>query len=95
MTPYLTTPNSGFDEMVRRTPTGMMFWSGTCSDPAATCEDCRHYGFEIAIRNAQGNVVSTREYLTRCALYQKHTGDVGDSIARTTPACKYFEAKQS
>jgi hypothetical protein len=83
------------DHMIKRTPRGMMFWSGTCSDPAATCEGCRHYGFETAIRNAYGNVVSTRECGTRCALYHKHTGEIGDSLHRTTPACKYFEAKAS
>jgi hypothetical protein len=92
MTPHLTTPNSDFDDMA---PTGMMFWSGTCSDPVATCEGCRHYGFETAIRNRSGNVVSTREYSTRCALYHKHTREIGDSLHRTTPACKYFEAKTS
>jgi hypothetical protein len=93
MTPHLTESNPELDRMIKQTPPGMMHWSGTCTDPAATCEGCKHYGFEIAIRNAAGNVVSTRKCLARCALYRKYTGKVGDTLPRTTPAYKYFEAK--
>jgi len=93
MTPHLTEVNPKLDRMIKQTPPGMMHWSGSCADPAATCEGCRHYGFEIATRNFPGNVLTVRKYSTRCALYQKYTGTVGNSLPRTTPACKYFEAK--
>ena len=94
MTPHLTAPNQELGRLIRQTPIGMMFWSGTCADPTATCSGCRHYGYEAVTRNDAGNVTSTQTYNTRCALYKKHTGQDGESIHPDTLACKYFVAKQ-
>ena len=44
MTPYLTNPNPELASLTRQTPKGMMYWSGTCSDPEATCGSCKYYG---------------------------------------------------
>ena len=57
MTEHLTAPNAELERLIQRTPKGMMFWAGTCNDASATCGDCDHYGFEIAIRNEAGNAV--------------------------------------
>jgi hypothetical protein len=90
----LTAPNPELDRLIRRTPAGMMFWSGTCADPAATCGGCKHYGYEAVTRNEAGNVVCARKYNTSCALYKKHAGQHGASLDPKTLACKYFAARQ-
>jgi hypothetical protein len=95
MTPNLTAPNQELDRLIRQTPSGMMNWSGTSSDPAATCGGCRHFGYEDAVRNFVNNVVETHEYPSRCALYRKHTGHHSKPFNQKTPACKYFEARQT
>ena len=77
---HLTSPNPEFDHLVKRTPPGMMFWSGTCADPTATCDGCRYYNL-------------TRKNKGRCSLYQNHTGRAGAAFDKKTPACKYFQAK--
>jgi hypothetical protein len=74
VTPNLTTPNPELDRLVRQTPSGMMFWSGTCSNPAAACGGCKHFGYEMVTRNEAGNAIDTRKYPNRCSLYEKHTG---------------------
>jgi hypothetical protein len=94
MTPHLTTPNQELDRLIRQTPEGMMFWSGTCSDIAATCGGCEFFGYETVTRNEAGNVVDTRKYPERCLLYKKHTGRAGKSFSGSTLACNYFAPKQ-
>jgi hypothetical protein len=94
MTPNLTAPNKELNRLVRQTPEGMMFWSGTCSDPTATCGGCRHFGYEVVIRNEAGNAVDTRGYPNSCALYRKYTGRHGKPFDEKTAACKYFEFRQ-
>jgi hypothetical protein len=92
---YLTDCGSVPNRVARRTPPGMMFWSGTCSDPNATCGGCKHYGFSEVVRGRDGNVRSTVNHPTKCALYYKQMGEPAKKpIERNTPACKYFEAKQ-
>ena len=81
---YLTNPNPEFTRPVVRTPEGMMFWAGTCSDPKATCGGCKHYDHDI----------NTRKHLGSCALYQRYTERLGKNFSSKTPACKYFENKQ-
>ena len=49
MTPYLTNPDSEFASLIRQTPKGMMYWSGTATDPKATCGRCKHYGDGCAL----------------------------------------------
>jgi hypothetical protein len=93
MMPHLTVSNPELDRLIRRTPAGMMFWSGTCTDPAATCGGCQHYGYQTVIRDDAGNALSTRKRPTSCALYKKHTERDGASLDPKTPACKYHEAK--
>jgi len=93
MMSYLTSPDPEFDRRARRTPKGMMYWAGTCSDPAATCGGCRHYGYMSVIRNASGNAIRTIAHATGCGLYHKYTGRHGAEVKRTTPACKYFEPR--
>ena len=92
---HLTIPSHRLDRLVRRTPEGMMFWSGTCADPTATCGGCHHFGYESVTRNDAGNVVTARKYPVSCALYKKHTGQHGAALGPKTPACKYFEARRS
>ena len=82
---HLTVPSQELDRLIRQTPQGMMFWSGTCADPAATCGGCKHYGYTTDAHTCS----------TRCALYKKHTGEDGASLHPKTLACKYFEARQS
>lgn len=94
MTPNLTALDQDLDRLIRQMPEGMMFWSGTCTDPTATCNGCRHYGYEVVTRNEAGNIVSAHTYNTRCALFKKHTGHDGASLHPKTPACRYFEARQ-
>jgi hypothetical protein len=93
MTPFLTAPNPELEHHIRQTPSGMMFWAGTCSTPGTRCGDCRHYGYSRPVRNAAGNVVRVTEYPNRCALYHKHRGKPGDKFDQSTPACKYFEGR--
>ena len=92
---YLTNPNPEFTRLVVRTPAGMMFWAGTCSDPEATCAGCKYYGYTSVLRDSAGNAIETPGHPTSCALYYKHTGKSGKSISPKTSACKYFENKQS
>jgi len=94
MTPYLSAPNDEFDRLVRRTPPGMMFWAGTCTDPKATCGGCQHFGYSVPIRNSAGNALETREYPSRCALFNKHTKEHSKKLPAGTPACRYFEPKK-
>ena len=91
---YLTSPNPDLDRLIRQTPPGMMFWSGTCTDPGATCGGCRHYGYVITVRNDAGNAVTTRKRPTACALYHKHMARDGGTLDPKTPACKYHESKK-
>ena len=79
MTPNLTASDQDLDRLIRQTPKG--------TDPTATCNGCRHYGYEVATRNEAGNIVSAHTYNTRCALY-KNTLDttVRRSIRRRRPA---------
>jgi hypothetical protein len=90
----LTVPDPEFARLVRQTPEGMMFWSGTCNVPRATCGACEHYGYSIVVRNDAGNAVSTHKCPGSCALYQKYSSRQGKTVPKGTPACKYFEAKQ-
>jgi hypothetical protein len=94
MTLHLVSSNPRLDQLIRQTPKGMMFWSGTCSDPDATCGGCEHYGYTTVTRNAAGNTADVHRYPASCALYQKHTGQHGDKLSKNTPACKYFYAKR-
>jgi hypothetical protein len=94
MTPNLTAPNRALDRLIAQTPPGMMFWSGTCADPTATCGSCKYFGYETVVRNEAGNSVITRKYPSSCSLYKKHTGKDGKPFDRATTACKYHEAKQ-
>lgn len=91
---HLTSPNPELDRLVRQTPEGMMFWSGTCSDASAMCGGCKHYGYEVVVRNDAGNGVGAHKYPSRCALYRKHMRRHGKPLDEKTPACKYFEAKK-
>jgi hypothetical protein len=79
MTPNLTSPNLNLDTMIRRTPEGMMYWSGTCADTTATCGACAHY-------------VPLNSKRKGCALYRKHIG-TAKPLMKETAACKYFEPK--
>jgi hypothetical protein len=76
---YLTVANTELDQLIRQTPPGMMFWSGTCPDPTRTCGQCAHW-----------QALHARRF--GCGLYKKHTG-VAKPLLKETPACKYFEAK--
>lgn len=89
-----TIANQELERLVRQTPEGMMFWSGTCADPTATCGGCKHYGYEAVTHNEAGNIVSARKYPASCALYRKHGARHGAALDPKTPACKYFQAKQ-
>jgi hypothetical protein len=93
MTIRLVSSNPRLDQLIRQTPKGMMFWSGTCSDPDATCGGCEYYGYTTVTHNAAG-VADVYKYPARCALYQKHTGQHGDVLYARTTACKYFHTKQ-
>ena len=96
MTIHLTKPNPELARMVARTPPGMMFWSGTSSDPKATCAGCKYFGYSEVIRNEAGNAVNTISHPAGCALYFRRMGKpVKKPLRRDTPACKYFEPKQS
>jgi len=95
MTPYLTAPNVELDRLVRQTPPGMMYWSGTSADPKAACGGCRHYGYDSVVRDDAGNALTTHKHPSSCALFHKHTEHHGKALPPVTLACKYFEAKQS
>jgi hypothetical protein len=96
MTPHLTVPSKELDRLIRQTPPqSMMFWAGTCADPAATCGGCQHYGYESVTRNKAGDAVETHKHPASCALYKKHhwAGRDGKPFDPATRACKYFAAK--
>ena len=78
----------------RRTPPGMMYWSGTSADPTATCGSCKHLGFDTVIRDDSGNALDARRYPTGCVLYKKYMERAGAPLDPKTPACKYYEAKK-
>jgi hypothetical protein len=87
--------NLELDQLIRGTPPGsMMFWSGTCTDPTATCGSCKFFGYQTVVRNEAGNAVSTSKFSSSCLLYKKHCGRDGKPFDPATKACKYFEAKQ-
>jgi hypothetical protein len=91
---YLTNPDPEFARLVRQTPEScMMFWSGTCSDPDATCSGCKHFGYEGVVRKRNGTT-GTRKHPSSCALYHKHTGRHGKPFDPKTPACKYYAPKK-
>jgi hypothetical protein len=92
---HLTAPNPELDRLARRTPEGMMFWSGTSADPSATCGVCEHFGYDYVVRNAAGNAIGTKKFPQSCALYKKYTGKDGKAFSGKTAACKYYQAKQS
>jgi hypothetical protein len=79
MATHLTILNPVLEHLVQQTPPGMMFWSGTCTDPTRTCGNCQHYCEVLPKRYG-------------CGLYQVHTG-VAQPLRKVTPACKYYEAK--
>lgn len=87
---YLTNPNPEFSRLVAQTRRGMFFWSGTCTDPDATCAGCRHFGYEGVARKRNGTS-GTRKYPKSCALVHQYTGKHGTPFDPQTPACKYFE----
>jgi hypothetical protein len=89
----LTSSNPELDRLVRQTPDGMMYWSGTSTVPGATCGRCRHYGYTTVIRNDVGNAVKTTKHPASCALFHKYTRQHGKTIGQCTPACKYFEPR--
>lgn len=91
---HLTQPNVLLDPLIKQTPPGMMFWSGTCADPVATCGTCAHLGYDDVIRNDAGNAVDCRKHPASCALFHRHTKQNGQPLPPSTPACKYFEAKR-
>jgi hypothetical protein len=94
MTPHLTTPDPELNRLVKRTPPGMMYWSGTCTDLKATCGACHHFGYSVVVRNDAGNAINTSKYPDRCALAHSYTKKHGERLPQDTPACKYFEHKQ-
>jgi hypothetical protein len=94
MTPHLTSAGAELDRKIKATPPGMMYWAETCSDPAATCSGCRHFGFSIVQRNDAGNAISVKKHPDRCALVWKYTNKPGAAFCGLTPACKYFESRQ-
>jgi hypothetical protein len=85
MTPYFTSPNPELGRLIARTPRGMMYWSGTCSDPKATCGECKHYGRDAPPSKSKSTSLD-------CALYRERMG-VGYKFDRSTQACRYFEEK--
>jgi hypothetical protein len=92
----LTISNPELDCLVRRTPReGMMFWSGTSADPAATCGGCQHFGFTAVIRDGAGNALTTRKHPTCCALFKKYARRPGVPLDPKTPGCRYHEVRQS
>ena len=92
MTPHLTGPNPELDRMIRQTPAGMMFWSGS-NNSSSTCSGCKYFGFSIVERDSAGNAINTKKCPDRCELYWKYTGKVSKPFPGSTLACKYYEAK--
>lgn len=83
MTSYLAVPDPELDRLVKKTPPGMMYWSGTCSDPTATCGKCRYFGYEV----------DTHKYPAGCALFHSRTRQHRKPLPPDTLACKYFEPR--
>jgi hypothetical protein len=71
---YLTVLDADLNELVRRTPPGMAFWSGT--GPKRTCGQCEHFGELVSKKYG-------------CRLYTKQTG-YEVQLLKDTAACKYF-----
>jgi hypothetical protein len=95
MSLYLTIANPDLERLVRQTPEGMMFWAGTCTDPKATCGDCKYYGFYQDVRNAAGDRVASPHHPTKCKLYYMRMGAPSKKpLWKGTPACKYFESRK-
>jgi hypothetical protein len=91
----LTICDPELDARVKATPPGMMFWSGTCDVPGATCNGCIFYGYTTAVRNDSGNTVKTIKHPNSCALFHKYTRRHGKPISPDTLACKYFAPKNA
>jgi hypothetical protein len=69
---HLTSIDPALDRLIRQTPEGMMFWAGTCADPAATCGGCVHYGYESVVRHKNtGDALRTSKHPHSCALFQQ------------------------
>ena len=77
---HLTSTNPELEAAAARTPYGMAHWAG--SGPIGkTCGQCVYL------------VDVNRSTPRRCAKYQQMMRRWGGVIARSTAACKYFEAK--
>jgi hypothetical protein len=57
---------------------------------ARTCAECLRYGYHRAVRNAAGNVVSTKFRKGCCAKFHDLTGQHGPPIPPRTEACRHF-----
>lgn len=76
---------------------GMAFFAGT-GPVDKTCGQCKHRGLT---RQSQKATYSERlkEFVhktyrtTQCVMFKKLAGDYGSAVAKSNPACKYFEQK--
>jgi hypothetical protein len=81
----LTQPNPEFAQQLRRSTPGMAHFADT-GPFGATCGGCSYLA----------RFVRRAKHLDRCAKFTElMQGQVGDSVPRNTPACRYFLPRSS
>lgn len=84
----MTTQEVNYDELRRRTPSGMMHWAGTGAH-GKTCRECKAFGFNGYY--AKGGKHNGLMKPSPCWKYREYMKQQGARIPANTPACKYFD----
>lgn len=89
----LTTLDQKFNEMVRNTPSGMAYWSGTGPE-GVTCRTCLWWGHngDTTFPQKEVEYASTGQLkAARCGKYKILSYREGKAIPHESVACKYYE----
>jgi hypothetical protein len=88
----LTVVNPELDRLVKQTPPGMAHWSTTGPD-GTTCEQCKHFGYSVPLRNGHGEAVGTKTHPKSCRRFFELMHRHGKPLQPSTPSCRHFETK--
>jgi len=79
---------------INSTVPGMAHWAG--SGPAdADCSQCKFFGYAQSMRNAAGEIITSKFRKTACGKFHELTGKHGPDIRGSAKACRHFEPRSS
>jgi|SRR5687767_1103126 hypothetical protein len=86
----------GHDDALTRkmnsTVPGMAHWAG--GGPAdAYCLGCRFYGYWKNLRNAAGEIVTSKFRKSACGKFHDLTGKHGADLVGNPSACRHFQSR--